>query len=46
MNKRKTTLRKGIETMLEFSKDNKNNKAKANFMAKWIYKYFKEPKNQ
>jgi hypothetical protein len=43
--KKNTSLRKGIEIMLELSQNNKDNKKKANFMAKWIYKYFRERKS-
>lgn len=46
MKEKKVTLRRGIETILEFSKDNKDIKQKAKFMAKWVHKFINERKRK
>jgi hypothetical protein len=42
MKKKYFKLQQGLETMLEFSKDNPDNKEKAKFIAKWVRQYYKE----
>lgn len=40
--KKKVTLRRGIEIMLDFAGKDKTNKEKASFIGLWIRRYEKE----